>query len=159
MSAQQTINSALLRIQRNFPQDSPQALSVELDKMYIDVARNVNDRTIGLFPMNRAALTGESWFLLGSNQKQQGQRQVYTFTAAGNIPHTLNLSEIGSFVRIFGTFTDGTNWYPLPYTDVSSATNQVAVKVTGTNIVITAGGGSPPSITSGIVVLEWINNI
>lgn len=157
MSAQQTINSALLRIQRNFPQDSPQALSVELDKMYIDVARNVNDRTIGLFPMNRAALTGESWFLLGSNQKQQGQRQIYSITSFSNIAHGLNVSELSRFVRIFGCFKDSSNnWYPLPYVS-STAANQVGISLSSSSIVFDVGG-SAPSPVIGQIVLEWVAN-
>jgi hypothetical protein len=41
--------------------------------------------------------------------------------------------------------------------DVVSAPNQVNVYVTPTNIVITAGAGSPPSITNGTVILEWLS--
>ena len=145
-----------LRTSRDFPEE-PQSLRMELIKQYNDVANAVNARTIGLFPVGGIAINGEEWFLTG--QKQQGQRQVYTFTAAGNIAHGLKLGNISKIVRIYGAFTDGTNWYPLPYVDATAANNQVSVKVTSTNIVITAGGGSPPSITSGTVVLEWISQV
>lgn len=145
---------AFLRTSRAFPEQA-QPLSVELDKAYIDTANAMNVRTIGLFPTNSAAQTGETWFVTPT--RQEGFRQLYTFTAAGNIAHGLDLNLIGGFTKIYGTFTNGTNWYPLPYVDVSSSTNQVNVIVTPTNITITAGGGSPPSITSGFVVLEWIS--
>ena len=155
-----TINKAPYLISsRDFPEDSPQALSVQINKAYLDIALKVNDRTIAIFPVGGSAINGEAWFIRGGAQKQQGSRQVYTFTGSSlTIPHGLNLSEIPSFVRIFGTFTDGTNWYPLPYVDTVSATNQVNVYVDPTNINITAGGGSPPTIVSGLCVLEWLSN-
>jgi hypothetical protein len=145
-----------LRVQRNFPTDNPQALAVEVDRAYCDTAAKVNARTIGIFPTLSPSVTGEAWFY-NEGQKQQTLRQLYTFTAAGNIAHGINFTTIAGISRIFGTFTDGTNWYPLPYVDVLSATNQVNVIVDPTNIVITAGAGSPPAITNGFVVLEWLS--
>lgn len=150
------INQApYLRTSRNFPYDEQQ-LNVELTRSYVDIASKMNDRTIGIFPTSVSAINGEAWYLT-KDQKQQGFRQVYTFTAAGNIAHGLNLTNISAFVRIYGCFTDGSIWYPLPYVNVVAANNQVSVTVTSTNIVITAGGGAPPTITSGTVVLEWLS--
>lgn len=154
------LNSPYLRVQRHFPTDNAQALSVEVDRAYCDIASKANLRTIGLFPVNKPTINGEQWFVNLNKQtttKQEGLRQVYQFTAAGSIPHGISLGQISGFTRIFGTFTDGTNWYLLPYVDVVAANNQVNVMVTPTNIVIAAGSGSPPSITSGTVVLEWIS--
>jgi hypothetical protein len=144
-----------LRVQRNFPVD-PQALSVELSKSYIDIASSVNFRTMGIFSENAPSANGEFWYLTSAERRQQGIRRVYPFTAAGSIAHGITTSQIGGFTRIYGTFTNGTNWYPLPYVDVVAANNQVNIVVTPTNIVITAGGGAPPAITRGFVVLEWI---
>jgi hypothetical protein len=144
-----------LRTTRNFPEEI-QPLTEELNRSYVDIAAKVNARTIGLFPTNKPAITGEAWFY-NANEKQQTLRQLYTFTSAGSIAHGINLSQIAGISRIFGTFTDATNWYPLPYVDVVSATNQVNVIITPTNIVIAAGGGTPPSITSGFVVVEWLS--
>jgi len=154
--SQPTQNTPYLRSQRKFPVDSLQALQVEIDKSYVDVAQKVNARTIGIFPVNTNVVTGESWYLTGV--KQQTLRQVYTITGTGNIAHGLTLSQLSGFTRIYGTFTDGTNWFPLPYVDVVAANNQVNIVITGTNIVITAGGGSPPAVVSGWVVLEWLTN-
>jgi hypothetical protein len=154
------LNSPFLRSQRQFPVDSSQALSVEIDKTYIDIAQKLNDRTIGLFPTNRPVITGESWFLRGPNQKQQSQRQVYAFKAADlpNIAHNINLSQISGFVRIWGTFVDsGGVWYPLPFVSATAAANQVQIQVGSTNIVITVGAGAPVPVT-GFVILEWLAN-
>lgn len=145
-----------LRTSRTFPQDS-QALSVEIDKSYIDIANCVNARTIGIFPVNRPVINGEIFFTAGSNLKQQVLRQVYLVTGAGNIAHGINTSAIAGFVKIYGTFTDGSIWYPLPYVNVVAANNQVSVTVTSTNIVITPGAGAPPTITRGYVILEWLS--
>lgn len=147
-----------LRTSRNFPDDNSQALSVEVNRSYIDIANKVNERTIGTYAVNAPVITGDRWFLSGASSRQQGLRQVYTFTAAGNIAHGINLSNISAFVKIYGTFTNGTNWYPLPYVDTNAAGNCISLNVTPTNIVITAGGGAP-AITSGTIVLEWLSNV
>ena len=127
-----------LRTSRNFPEDQ-KLLLVQINKAYVDTANCVNDRTIGLYPTNFPAITGNQFFLSG-NLKQQTLRQVYQFTSAGNIAHGINTSTFGGFILIIGTFTDGSVWYPLPYVDSTAANNQVSIQVTSTNIVITAGG-------------------
>ena len=157
MSSDVTQKAPFLPQQRNFPNDNIQALTVQIDKAYIDIALRVNTRTIGIFPDNSPIVTGEQWYINGQPQKQQTLRQIYMFTSAGSIPHGINTTTIAGFTRIFGTFTNGTNWYPLPYVDVVAANNQVNVIVTPTNIVITSGAGTPPAITSGFVVLEWLS--
>lgn len=156
MSSNVVNQVAYLRTSRDFPDDIAE-LTLQINKAYVDIANVVNVRTIGIFPKNRPAINGESWFI--TSQKQQGLRQVYTFTGDGNIPHGIKLGGIYGFTRIYGTFTDGSNWYPLPYVDVTNANNQVNVIVDSTNIVIASGAGSPPSITSGFVVLEWISKV
>jgi len=144
-----------LRTSRNFPQDA-QPLSVEINRSYVDTAEKVNDRVIGIFPTTRPAITGEKWFMGGTHQ--QTLRQVYPISAAGNTAHNINFAQIYGFTRIFGTFTDGTNWYPLPYVDAAAATNQVEIIVTSAQIQITRGAGAP-AITKGFVVLEWLSNV
>lgn len=152
-----TQQSPYLPKQRNFPNDSSQALGVELDKAYIDIALRVNDRTIGTFGIVAPVITGEQWYLKGQSRKQQTLRQVYIFTSATSIPHGVNTNQISGFTRIYGTFTDGEIWYPLPYVDVVDVTNQINIMVTNDNIVISAGAGSPPDIMTGFVVLEWLS--
>lgn len=142
-----------LRTTRSFPVES-QALGVELNKAYIDIATQVNNRISGLFATS-VTITGESWYLSGDNSKQQTLRQIYPITGAGNYPHGINLRNISGFSRIYGDITNGTNWYPLPYVDIT-ATNQISIFIDPTNIVITSGSGAP-SIVRGIVVLEWLS--
>ncbi len=146
---------AYLRNTREYPEDLPM-LATEVSRSYIDIATAVNNRTIGIFPRNRAAITGESWFL--TNQRQQTLRQVYSFTTTTSIPHGLTFSEIFGFSRLFGTYTDGTNWYGIiPGSNVAIA-GQIGFYLDPTNIVFTVGAGAP-TVTSGTIVLEWLSHI
>lgn len=150
-----------LRTSREFPTELS-GLTTQVNKAYIDIANAVNNRTISIFPTNRPAITGESWFLNG-NQRQQSFRQIYTFVGGSNpilISHGVDVTDITGFTKIYGTFTDGTNWYPLPYVDVVDVTNQVNIIITETKIQITGGGGGgQPVVSSGFVVLEWLSNL
>lgn len=160
MSSNVVNQVAYLRTSREFPEDDAHELSVEINKCYIDIANAVNRRTISLFPTTRPAATGENWFLT-KNQRQQGFREVYTFTTLpATIPHGIDLSKIYGFVRIFGAMTDGSFWYTLPWVSVVAANNQINVFISSTNIQITGGGGAQqPVITAGTVVLEWISEV
>jgi hypothetical protein len=152
--------------QRNFPNDSPQKLGVELDKTYIEIASRVNERTIGIYAVNFPIVTGNKWYLQGEARIQQTLRQVYTFVGPGpviTINHGIKVFQTGGFVQIYGTFTDNANptlanWYPLPFVSTIAIANQVSVQVTQTQIIITDGAGAPV-IVSGFVVLEWLSTI
>lgn len=150
-------NSPYIRTSRDFPED-PHQLSVELERTYLDLASFINFRTIGLFTPNRPTIGGESWYLSGQS-RQQNLRQIYRFSDSSlTINHGINFSSLTNFVRIWGTFFDGTNWNTLPYVDVTAANNQINIVVNSTQIVVTKGGGSPPSISNGLIILEWISN-
>lgn len=147
-----------LRTTRDFPED-PQVLRIELNKMYIDIANVVNARTIGLFTNNKPVVNGEQWFTEGLPRRQQALRQIYPFVAADlpNIPHQIIIPQISGFVRIWGTYVDaGGIWYPLPYVDATASTNQVALLVNATNIVVTVGAGAPVPVR-GTIILEWLS--
>lgn len=156
-----------LRTSREFPQNDAHQLSVELNKSYIDIASAVNNRTIGIFPVNRPAINGESWFL--TSQQRQAQRQVYTFgaiTAGANIsiPHNIFPSNLSQFTKIYGTcITDVPDHRPIPFASVVANSN-ISVLVTPSsgatsgNIVISVGAGSA-NIVSGLIILEWISNV
>ena len=149
-------NVSYLRTTRSFPTEDVKQLSVELNKSYIDIANSVNCRTIGIFGKNRPNVTGESWYF--TSQRQQSQRQIYTFIAAGNIPHGINLNEIYQISpNSYGSFTDGTNWYGVIYASNTAIAAQVSFYVTPANIVVLSGAGAP-TITNGTINLEWINN-
>lgn len=143
-----------LRTSRSFPAE-PQALSVELSKMYIDIANEVNNRISALYGTT-PSITSESWFLNGANGRQNTLRQVFTFSAAGSIPHGINPNSISQFTKCSGEYTDGTNYYGAFFASSVAIAGQVTFYVTPTNLVILADGGAP-AIVSGTIVLEWLS--
>lgn len=155
MSANIANQVAFLRTSREFPQDDVNQLSLELSKSYIDIANTVNVRIIGIFPKNKPAVTGESWFLTTS--KQQTLRQVYSFTSTTSIPHGINISQIDRFTSTYGNYTDGTNWYGLISGTSVAIAGQILFYITATNIVFVVGAGAP-ALTKGNIVLTWLSN-
>jgi hypothetical protein len=148
--------SPYLPRQRNFPVDNAQVLGIELDKAYIEIAQRVNERTIGLFSVNLPSITGESWYLSGQPRKQQTLRQVYQVSSTAPIPHGIIFSQIMGFSRLFGQFTDGTNWYGLIAGSNVPIAGQISFFLTPTNITFLVGAGAP-ALVSGFVVLEWLS--
>jgi len=148
-----------MRTSREFPEDIKN-LTVELNRSFIETATAVNARTIGLFPVNLPALTGEAWYLL-SNQKQQTLRQVYPFGAIApgatlNIPYTI--FGFSQFSRIYGTcITALPDYRPIPYASVVANAN-IDLRVSPTNIIVAVGAASP-AIVSGLIVIEWLSQV
>lgn len=136
--------------------DNIEKLRDEINISYVDITGSVNDRVIGLFPTTRPAINGEDWYLSGQT-RQQALRQVYTFTAAGNIAHGIDFNAISHFTKCYGAFTDDTNWYGVVFGSSTAITGQVSFYITSTDIVVTADGAAP-SITKGIIVIEWLSN-
>lgn len=148
--------SPYLREQRQFPNDNLRELANQTDHAYLDIATKVNSRIIGIFPVNFPAITGEQWYLKGQPQRQQTLRQVYPFTAAGNIAHGINFSSVSQFTKPSGSFTDGTNFYGAIYASNIAIAGQVSFYVTSADIVILSGAGAP-AIVSGTIILEWLS--
>lgn len=154
MSANVVNQVAYLRTSRTFPNDLNQ-LAVETNKAYVDTANAVNNRTISMFPTVRPAINGESWFIT-ANQKQEAFRQVYKFTTTANIPHNVKNVVPGQFVRGFGEYTDGTNTYGLIYGSNVAIAGQISFYISSTNIIFLVGAGAP-TVTSGLVIIEWLS--
>ena len=154
-----TTNVPYLISTRDFSRD-PVELSKGLNRIYVDIANAVNARTIGIFPQNVSAITGETWFL-GPNVKYQTIRQVYPFGAivAGatlTIPHGIN--NINQFTRIYGTvITTNPDYRPLPYSAVTTTENmELYVDATNINIIL---GAAASDVASGLVVLEYLTAV
>jgi len=144
-----------LRTSRNFP-EGEQPLIVELNRSYVDIAQKVNERSIGIYPANVPAVTGEGWFF--TNQKQESFRQIYTFTGTGNIAHGIVVTSIYQFSPACkGVYTDGTNWYGILFGTSVAVAGLISFYITPTNIVFNVGAGAP-SLSSGTIDLEWISN-
>jgi len=145
---------AYLRTSREFPEELHQ-FTVEVGKMYIDIANAVNARTIGLFPINRPTQTSNSFFV-SQNRRQQTLRQVYTATTTASINHNIIGVTPGQFINCFGSYTDGVNSYGLIYGSNVAIAGQISFYVTSTQIVFLVGAGAPAP-TSLIVVIEWLS--
>lgn len=165
--------SPYLRTSREYPEDNVSQLVQEINKSYLDIATAVNDRTIGIFPVNRPAITGESWFITG-NRRQQTLRQVYTITNAiyssGSILHGINILGISQMSPFcYGSYLDTSGNYNGFIYGSSSATSipgQISFYITpnsagnvldGTIVFVT--DGAAPTFSSGTIVLQWIANI
>jgi hypothetical protein len=135
-----------------FKEDS---LIEELNDTYLEIASAVNDRTIGLYPSSVAAITGDKWYL-GPNNPQQTLRRIYKVSSLAAITHELDTSQIDGFSRLFGTYTNGTNWFGLIPGSSTSIAGNISFYITTTSIVFLAGAGAP-SISKGFVVLEWLS--
>jgi len=143
-----------LRTSREFPEEVKE-LAYHVNTSYVDIANAINNRTISLFPTTKPAITGENWYLQ-QNRKQQGFRQVYPFTTTSNIPHNIDIPNIDAFVRMYGCYTDGTNWYGLLATTTTGIAGQWSFYLSNTDIVFVNGGGTP-TVTKGTIVLEWLS--
>ncbi len=158
-----------LREQRQFPNEDLKDLSNQMDHTYIDIASKVNARIIGTFANSFQIITGETWYLNGSNQKQQTLRQVYNFGAIApgtelDIPH--GITNFTAFTRIYGVVTtDLPDYRPLPYIDPATLTTGMALLVGPGTVAPNIGvpcirivlGATARPVTSGIVVLEWLS--
>lgn len=158
-----------LRSTRSFPENLHD-LAFQSSKAYLEVANAVNQRTIGIYPVIKSAITGDQWFV-NKNRKQQSLRQVYTFgaNAAGTtitIPY--KIPGFDQFVRIWGTcITTNTavpgpgpfvvlDYRPIPYSSVTAVNQQIELKVTPTNIIVNIGAASP-NLISGLIIIEWLS--
>lgn len=143
-----------LRTSWHFTND--QQLVVELTRSFNEVAIVMNSRIIGTYAANQAAITGESWFLGGSNKQSQSLRTVIPFTGTGSYVHNIAIPSTGGIKLAYGSFTNGTNWFGAIYGSSTTIAGQVSFYVTNTNVVVQAGAGAP-SITNGLIVLEWLS--
>jgi len=154
-----------LRTSRNFPLNDPTQLSTEINKAYVDIANNVNARTIGIFPTNKPIVTGESWYVT-NNQRQQSLRQIYAFTTNADIDIGFKLSTIESISKnSYGSFTNGTSWFGVIYASDVAIPGQLSFFVTvnagnpNSDVIRFMTGAGAPTITSGIIDLEWLSSV
>lgn len=155
MSSSVVNQVAYLRTSREFPEDIPK-LTQQMNKSWVDLAGAINSRVIGLFPVNRPAITGEEWFLV-NNQRQQTLRQVYTFTSTASITHNVLINSGNQFTRCWGSYTDGTNNYGLIWGTNVAVAGLITFYVTSTQIVFVLGAGAP-ALQSGRITLEWLSS-
>jgi len=146
---------------RQFPTEDSHNLEKQLVNFHNQTNTAVNNRTIGSFQLHVAGdvnlvPNGERWFSAPGQQRLRDGNRLVVQVSDSTLTVAHNITMINQVTRIYGSFFDGTNWWPLPYVDVVAVNNQINVKATATQIVVTKGAGSPPSIANGIVVLEFL---
>lgn len=155
-----TIRTPFLIGERTFPEEIDE-LTIELDKMYSDIARFTNVREIGIYDKFEM-VSGRTWYDNDDTsplERRQSYRRLYTFTNftnAGNtntIPH--GLQTISEVVDYWGqAITAIPDYRRLPYSAILT-TDNIELRVNSTNIEILVGSTSP-NLVSGFVVLEYI---
>lgn len=157
MNSNRIINQfPYLRAQRRFPTEVKDLIT-EIDRTYVDVANMVNARSIALFTMNKPTNTGQSWYFQSETERKQVFRQVYPFNGSTTtIPHGIPNTEYLYFTKCFGFYTDGTNFYGALFAGNLEIADQITFYVTPTDIEVIISSGTPPSITQGYIVLEWL---
>ena len=165
------MSSPFVYTYRQFPTDDPHNLEKQLVNISVQYGAAINQRTIGLFDLSQEVGTptvvnpqvpdGERWFPISPSsltapvKLRDGYRVVVQVSdAVLTVAHGITL--INQVTRLYGAFFDGTFWQALPYVDVVAVNNQIGLKVSATQIIVTKGAGAPPSISSGIVVCEFL---
>ena len=144
-----------LRVTRLFPEEL-RAFSGEVTRAYDEIAQAVNNRSIGIFPENKSAMTGNVWYLSGRVAPNQTIRQVYTFITTANIPHEINIRKPGQIIQAYGSYTDDIDSFGLLFGTNVAITGQISFYLTNTDIVFVVDAGAP-ALTQGKIVVEWLS--
>lgn len=141
-----------------FPEDQSQNL-IKMTSVYTRVANAVNIREIGVYDTDQV-VDGQLFFDPNDAQKKRvGFRTVYPIGAIASgstLTFAHELENVTLFTRVYGTcITNVVDNRPIPYVDVTNVTNQVGIRVTSTNVIV-SNGATAPAITSGIVILEYL---
>lgn len=140
-----------------FPKEGEEFL-VKLTGVYTKIANIVNIKDIGLYDTVEM-LNGQQFFHPSDAQKKRSAyRKVFRFGAVGTgatstIAH--GITNVTMFTRIYGTCVTAVDYRPIPYVDTTVVTNQIGLRVVGSDILVINGAGSA-AIVSGIVVLEYL---
>lgn len=150
---------------RQFPTEDAHNLEKQLVNFHNQTNTAVNNRTISTFQLHvdgdsQMLPNGERWFstapqLATSPQRLRDGFRIVVQVAGASLVVNHNITQINQVTRLYGAFFDGTFWQHLPYVDTLAAANQIAIKVSPTQIIVTKGVGAP-SISQGIVILEYL---
>ena len=154
------MSSPFVPTYRQFPTDDAHNLEKQLVNFHNQTNTAVNNRTISTFQTDIVP-NGERWFPTAAQELTSPQRLRDGFRLVVQVSDAVlavnhNITMINQVTRLYGAFFDGTQWWPLPYVDVAAANNQINISVSATQIIVTKGGGAPPAVNSGIVVLEYL---
>jgi len=149
-----------LPINQTFSQNEGE-FHVQITNRDRDIARNINDREIALYDLAEVP-TGQQWFNSANTQvKRNGYRKAFilpAITSGNSLSLAHNIVGITIMTRYWANvITDVPDFRQIPYASNALATDQVAMRITSTDILI-AVGVAFPNITSGIAVLEYLKS-
>lgn len=151
-------NTPYIRSTREFPENAPD-LAFQCSKSYLEIANAINQRTIGIYPVTKSAVNGNAYYF--TPVKQQGLRQMYTFTTTVNIDLGFKLFSIDRMINMYGTYSDGTSFFGLIAGSNIAIPGQISFFVTvngastTSDIITFLVGAGAPALTRGTIVLEW----
>lgn len=152
-SSDQPLLSNQLPISVEFPKDQVRFLET-LSLLYKRIADSVNKKEGSLYLLQELA-NFQQFFTQGDPQRtRNGYRKTFildpsTLTFNHNIT---GISQITNYWAIANTAAD---FRKVPYVDVTNVTNQISMRVTTTQVIIT-NGATAPAITGGLVILEYV---
>lgn len=162
MSVSQPVNnqSTFLPTTIVFPKDFEEFL-IRLTKTYSDIANIVNIKGTAIYETTET-LTGEQWNNPGQpTNRRQTFREIFPFggiLSGSSLPIVHNITGVTSYTHIYGTVnTSLPDARSIPYADVTSVTNQIAVNITPTTATI-MNGATAPNITKGYLILEYLKS-
>ena len=153
--------SPYVKTTRLFPEDLPKLIQ-EMNASYTETSLAINDRTIGIYPTTRPAITGNGYFFTG--KKQQSLRQIYSFTTTADIRLGFKLNKIYRIIQGYGTYNSGTSVFGLIYGTSVAVAGQTLFYIDtdvspDSDLIKFVVGAGAPALDSGIIVMEWISNV
>lgn len=152
---QSSVGNTYLPNFRDFQQDE-QELKLLLSKSYTEIALSCNYKTNGIYDVVETQ-NGQQFNNPASDQdKRFAFRKMFNIDPAA-LTFNHGITGVTQFTFIYGVINTAIDSRPLPYVDVVNVTNQTAIRVTATQVIIT-NGATAQAITGGIVVLEYLKN-
>lgn len=155
------MTTSLLPTSRFFPLEQVY-LPRELQNAWTDLATSINARESGIYSLD-ATPCGQSYYgLTGNTSSRSVLRKVFSLTSIANgvnsIAHSINITPTTQFTRIFGAANrPSTSFVPLPYVNVATPADGIALAINATNILVTTTTGNWTAYSASIVV-EYIPN-
>lgn len=131
---------------------------IKFTEIYQLIANAVNTREISIYN-SEETFTGKLFYTTGNAQVfRPVYRKSYNFSDASlTFSHGINDLEIVIEWKGGGRDNAG-NYFPIPFVDTIAIGNQIKVDIIGSNIVVTKGGGTPPTISDAYLTLEYLKS-
>ncbi len=148
------LQSNQLPLSIDFPEDQEQ-LRQTLSSSYKRTVDSVNSKEGALYPLKEVA-NFQRFFIDGKpNEFRNGYRYVFKLDP-NKLTFNHNISNITEMTNYRAIVTTSLgDFRKVPYTDVTNVTNQISMRVTQTQVIIT-NGATAPTITSGMVILDYL---